>query len=129
MDHSAATAAIAACYHRWFEAVMTGDMTPFAALLAPDFRYVDIFGAVRDGAGYHALLAEIPAGNLIMTLGALDTRPLGAVVCALGDYTVAGNLADGSDLSSHTRFTSLWSNGTGDWRCHGHHATSIVIPP
>ena len=58
MDHSAA---ISRCYTRWFEAVVAGDTTPFADRLADDFCYVDIFGAVRDRAGYHALLADIPA--------------------------------------------------------------------
>src|SRR5262245_7214693 len=63
------SAAIRRCYDRWFAAVMAGDGAPFADLLAEDFCYVDIFGTVRDGPGYHALLADIPAGNLVMTLG------------------------------------------------------------
>ena len=123
MDHSAA---ISHCYARWFEAVMAGDTAPFADLLADDFCYVDIFGAVRDRAGYHALLADIPAGNLTMTLGTVEASALGPLVRAVGDYTVGGRLAGGKDITSHTRFTSLWSPDAGTWRCHTHHATTIA---
>ena len=118
--------ALSRCYRRWFEAIMAGDTAPFAELLADDFRYVDIFGAIRDAAGYHALLADIPAGNLTMTLGEVNGREIGPLVCAVGDYTVKGHLADGKDVSSHTRFTALWSTAAGSWRCHSHHATTIA---
>ena len=123
MGHAAA---ISSCYDHWFQAVMDGDTSPLAKLLATDFCYVDIFGVVRDRAGYHTLLAQVPPGTVVMTLGSLEARPLGHHVHALGDYTVKGSLSDGQDVSSHTRFTSVWSLDTGGWHCHRHHATNIA---
>src|SRR5687767_14886094 len=99
MDHASV---ITERYGLWFEAVMNGDHAPFAELLADDFCYVDIFGAVRDGGGYHALLADIPAGALSMKLGAVETRTQGDLVHVLGDYHVEGRLATGKDIASHT---------------------------
>lgn len=125
MDHAAA---ITERHGLWFEAVMAGDTAPFAELLADDFCYVDIFGAIRDAAGYHALLADIPVGALTMKLGGLETRTLGDLVHVVGDYTVDGSLGTGKDISSHTRFTALWRYDGTAWRCHAHHATTITGP-
>jgi len=120
------SAAIRQCYDRWFEAAVAGNARPFGELLADDFCYVDIFGVVRDGAMYRALVAEVPGGSVVMTLGEVEAASLGPLVRALGDYTVKGHLADGKDISSHTRFTSIWSASAGAWRCHSHHATTIA---
>ena len=51
MDHADI---VSRCYHRWFDALMAGDAAPFVDLLADDFCYVDIFGEIRDRAGYLA---------------------------------------------------------------------------
>jgi len=110
-------------YGQWFDAVMAKDTARLAGRLDDAFVYTDIFGVVRYKAGYLALVERIPVGGITMQMEHLDTHRLGTVAVVTGHYRVAGSLDDGTDLSSHTRFTAVWQEHGGSWRCVAHHAT------
>lgn len=110
-------------YEQWFEAVMVNDTAALAELLDDDFIYTDIFGVVRYKAGYLAHVQRIPAGGITMDVGEVSAFDHGELTLVTGHYRVAGATDDGTDLSSQTRFTALWRDQEGVWRCLAHHAT------
>jgi ketosteroid isomerase-like protein len=113
-------------YDGWFNAVMALDIRTLAGLLDDGFVYTDIFGAVRDKPGYLAHVGRIPPGGIEMQLEAVEVRALSGAVLVTGAYGVAGALADGTDLSSSTRFTALWAVDQGEITCLAHQATRAV---
>lgn len=118
-------------YEQWFAAVMAKNTAELAGLLDDTFVYTDIFGVVRYKAGYLALVERIPAGGITLRMEHLDAHRAGAAVVVTGHYRVVGATEDGTDLSSHTQFSALWSSGDdgGSWRCLAHHATRRSDPP
>jgi ketosteroid isomerase-like protein len=110
-------------YEQWFSAVMARDTAALAALLDDTFVYTDIFGVVRHKAAYLGLVERIPAGGITMRMEHLNVHRSGTVVVVTGRYRVVGSTADGTNLSSHTQFSALWTDETGSSRCLAHHAT------
>jgi ketosteroid isomerase-like protein len=115
-------------YEQWFGAVMAKDVDTLGGLLDETFVYTDIFGVVRYKAGYLALVERIPPGGITMRMEHLDVHCLATVALVTGRYRVGGGLDDGTDLSSHSRFTAVWQETDGAWRCLAHHATRLVAP-
>ena len=115
-------------YEQWFAAVMAADTVALAELLDDEFIYTDIFGVVRYKAGYLALVERIPPGGILMVVEAVDAHDHGALALVTGQYSVTGATDDGIDLSSHTRFSALWAQRAGAWRCLAHHATRQCGP-
>lgn len=115
-------------YRRWFTAVEARDVLVLDELLDGGFVYTDLFGTVRDKTGYLRLVEGIPLGMIKMTMKVVQARDLGAYALLHGEYQVEGSLADGTDISSHTRFTALWLVDGTVSRCLTHHATRRAVP-
>ena len=108
----------------WFTSIQRRDSGWFQRVLADDWAYVMIDGSVRNKAWYVGQVSQPFDGDVSAEIHQLTTRIYGPIVIATGHYTVKG-VREGKDLSSHTRFTSVWRRDGDEWRALVHHATRI----
>jgi ketosteroid isomerase-like protein len=112
-------------YGDWFAALPAHDAAFFERTLTDDWIYTDIFGTVRTKQEYLEYLSEIPPDATLVMIE-LSARPVAGVVIVHGLYEVRAVHAGGRDVSSSTRFTSVWIDRDGHWRCLTHHGTAIA---
>ena len=109
----------------WFASIKRQDGAWFERVMADDWSYVMIDGSVKDKIWYIQSLQQPfdtePSGEV----HEVTARVFGDIAIASGHYTVKG-AHQGKDLSSHTRFTSVWRNREDRWEALAHHATRIA---
>ncbi|HZF56224.1 MAG TPA: nuclear transport factor 2 family protein [Polyangiaceae bacterium] len=122
-----AHAEIEAIFKNWFEALLRHDVAFFERTLDDKWVYTNIDGNVLGKEDYIELLESIPP-DVSITCGEVAVRLHDDIAIAFGYYTVSGVLTDGTDVTSSTRFTSVWKRAGGAWRSLAHHATNTDKP-
>jgi ketosteroid isomerase-like protein len=111
-------------YDAWWAALPMHDRATLEEILAPDWVYIDQFGAVRNREEYINLVeAAIRSDHSTITVD-LDASLLDTTAIATGRYDVKGVIA-GNDIDIRLRYTSIWRSESGSWRCHWQHTTEI----
>lgn len=116
---------ISALFTEWLDKFSERDLAFYERVLDPDWVYVDIFGKVRSKSDYIAYLEHDVPTTVSGRLIELTPRLHGDLALVTGLYTVEGSLADGTDISSTTRFSAVWKHDGGVWRALSHHATTV----
>jgi ketosteroid isomerase-like protein len=116
-----ARAEIETIFKEWFKALPGQDVAFFERTLDDDWVYTNIDGKVLGKEDYKELLKVIPP-DISIELVEVSVRLHGDIAIAIGAYTVTGMLEDGTDVTSSSRFTSVWQRTEGSWRSLAHHA-------
>jgi ketosteroid isomerase-like protein len=122
-----ARAEIEALLKQWFEALLSQDVAFFERTLDESWVYTNIDGNVLGKEDYKKLLEVVPP-DISIELGEVSVRLHDDIAIAYGSYTVKGMLEDGTDVTSSTRFTSVWQRDGCSWRSLAHHATNTDKP-
>jgi ketosteroid isomerase-like protein len=112
-------------FEEWLARLSDPDPAFFERTLDPDWVYTDIAGTVRGKQEYLAYIGGASAG-VTGRLLELTPRLYGDIALVTGRYGIEGKLADGTDVSSSTRFTAVWKRTPAGWRALAHHATRIA---
>lgn len=116
---------ISSLFEEWLARLGGDDRAFFERTLDDEWIYTDIFGKVRSKAEYiEYLMNGVPAG-VSGRLVELTPHLHGDLALVTGLYEVEGLLADGTDVSSSSRFTALWKRTPDGWRVFAHHATTV----
>jgi ketosteroid isomerase-like protein len=128
MSKDELSAALWRQYDRWWAALPAHDDVVLDAVLADDWLYVDQFGTVRDKPDYIALVKRAIRPDHSTVVVTLDARLVGATALAVGQYNVRG-IIEGNEVDTQLRYTSVWREAAGEWRCHSQHTTEIRDAP
>jgi ketosteroid isomerase-like protein len=109
----------------WFDSIKRRDSSFFERVLAPEWTYVMIDGSVKDKSWYIQSLQIAFDGDVTCELHELTARTFGDIAIATGHYSVTGSW-QGKDMSSHSRFTSVWRKLANGWQALTHNATRIT---
>lgn len=119
-----ARAELSSLFEQWLTRIAGGDRSFFAETLDDDWVYTDIFGKVRGKTDYIEYLETDVLPDVTGRLVELTPRLYGELALVTGLYEIEGRLADGTDVSSSSRFTGLWRWTPDGWRSLAHHATT-----
>lgn len=122
-----ARAELTVLFEEWLARLGEEDPSFYERVLDEDWVYTDITGSVRGKREYLRYIGTISA-NISSRLVELEARVYGDVALVIGRYEIEGALADGTDVSSATRFTAVWRSTDDGWRALAHHATRIAEP-
>jgi ketosteroid isomerase-like protein len=114
-------------YSEWWAALPAHDRETLDEILTDDWTYVDQYGTVRGKHEYIALVERaIQPGHSTITID-LTARAVASVAIATGRYDVRGTIG-GHDVDIQLRYTSVWQQEDGKWRCCAQHTTEIRDP-
>ena len=109
----------------WNEAQGNNDAKALAALLGPNFSYVDADGNLSDKGQF---LADVrTAGPAQIVNDSMKAEAYGDVIIVTGTYKEQG-VDNGKPYTRRGRFTDTWIQQNGQWLCAASQETLIAHP-
>ncbi len=115
---------LAGLYRAWFATISQEGTGELDAILAEAWVYSNYDGVVRGKRDYLLHVGSVVEDVRLVGPTEMEARRYGPVVLVVGAYGV--EQPDGATVA--LRFTGVWEDAGGRWRCVAHH-NSIVAQP